>query len=183
MSEEMLIRHCSPTLAGIKTGSMFSCSYESIEKMRAAVRLWNKALSKKGIRLVPLRYCRNRALIYIYRPSRLKNDLTDKAACNILKSCGYCEKTPESCISRLVKRLAECSEFPHEIGLFLGYPPEDVSGFINNKASGCKCVGCWKVYGDEAAARKTFEKYKKCTEVYYTQYTNGRSVERLTVAG
>ena len=25
-------------------------------------------------------------------------------------------------------------EFPHDIGLFLGYPPEDVLGFITNKA-------------------------------------------------
>lgn len=29
MSEDLLIRHCSPTLAGIKTGNLFSCACPS----------------------------------------------------------------------------------------------------------------------------------------------------------
>ena len=82
-----------------------------------------------------------------------------------------------------MKRMREQDEFPHEIGLFLGYPPEDVRGFIENGARGCKCVGCWKVYGDAETARETFAKYKKCTDVYRARYAEGRSVERLTVAG
>lgn len=183
MSEELIIRHCSPTLAGLKTGNMFACDYNSIEEMRNAVRLWNKALSHKGIRILPLRYSGKRALIYIYRPSHLKSDLSNKSAQSILKGCGYCESSADGCVVRLVKRMAEYDEFPHEIGLFLGYPPEDVYGFIKNRAAHCKCVGCWKVYGDERAARKTFAKYKKCTDAYFAQHAKGRSVERLTVVG
>lgn len=82
---------------------------------------------------------------------------------------------------RLVRRLDENEEFLHEIGLFLGYPPEDVRGFIENKAAGYKYVGDWKVYGDEEKARKTFAKYKKCTRVYCAQFALGKSIERLTV--
>ena len=67
--------------------------------------------------------------------------------------------------------------------LFLGYPPEDVCGFMKNKACNCKCVGCWKVYGDEEAAKKKFAQYKKCTQVYSDQWANGTDIERLTVAG
>lgn len=182
MSEEMLVKHCSPTLAGMKTGNLFSCDCADLSELREFVRLWNKALAAKGLRVLPLRYSGKRALIYIYRPSRLRRDLNDSTACKILKSCGYCAENPERCIAQLVKKMANYEEFPHEIGLFLGYPPEDVSGFMENRA-GCKCVGCWKVYGDEEAAKKTFAKYKKCTDVYCAQYANGRSVERLTVAG
>ncbi len=40
-------------------------------------------------------------------------------------------------------------QFPHEIGLFLGYPPEDVCGYIRNKGKCQKCTGHWQVYGDE----------------------------------
>ncbi len=80
-----------------------------------------------------------------------------------------------------MKRLKECEEFPHEIGLFLGYPPEDVQGFIENRADGCKYAGCWKVYGDADAARKIFAKYKKCTDIYCMQFARGMSIERLTV--
>lgn len=78
--------------------------------------------------------------------------------------------------------LAGGGEFPHEIGLFLGYPPEDVCGFIENRAGGYKCVGEWKVYGDADKAKEIFAKYRKCTEVYCAQFAQGKSIERLTVA-
>lgn len=183
MPEEMLIQHCSPTLAGIKTGNLFACTYNSARDMRNAVRLWNQTLAGKGVRVLPLRYQAGKALIYLYRPSRLKNDLQDATACRILHRCGYAVDTPEGCIAQLIRRLASCDTFPHEIGLFLGYPPVDVCGFIENRAGGCKCVGCWKVYGNAEAAQKTFAKFKKCTRVYTAQYAKGRSIERLTVAG
>ena len=72
--------------------------------------------------------------------------------------------------------------FPHEIGLFLGYPPEDVRGFIEKGASGCKCSGCWKVYGNTQQAMTTFGRYRKCAALYLEQWTKGKSVEQLTVA-
>ena len=181
MSEEMIIKHCSPTLAGIKTGSMFSYPYKSADEMRAAVRRWNRVLTEKGLRVLPLRYNGRTALIYIYRPAKLSRDLQNTAATQILKKCGYGSCNPDCCVARLVKRMSNYDEFPHEIGFFLGYPPEDVSGFIKNKAHGCKCVGYWKVYGDEESARRTFGKYNKCTRVYREQYARGKSLERLTV--
>ena len=55
-------------------------------------------------------------------------------------------------------------------------------GFIKNRAEGCKCAGCWKVYGDVAAAKELFAKYKKCTDVYCAMFARGQSIERLTVA-
>lgn len=182
MSEELLVRHCSPTLAGIKTGNMFNCSFENSEKMKESIRKLNGVFAKKGLRILPLRYRNNSALIYVYRPSKLSQDLQDDTACRLLEERGYATGVPESCILHLIHRLSSSEEFPHEIGLFLGYPPEDVCGFIENRAEGCKCVGCWKVYSDEEAAQKTFEKFKKCTTVYCEQWAKGRSIERLTVA-
>lgn len=183
MSEELLIRHCSPTLAGIKTGNLFACRFHDKAEMRECVRCWNNLLTKKGLRVLPLRFRNGRALIYLYRPARLSEDLRHGTAERILKERGYCTDTSEKCVVQLIRRLCEYEEFPHEIGLFLGYPPEDVCGFIENKAGGCKCAGCWKVYGDADAARKTFAKYKKCSGVYAALYANGTSIERLTVAG
>lgn len=182
MSEETFIRQCSPTLAGIKTANLFSCHYENAEEIRESVRKLNGKLVKKGLRVLPLRYRDNCALIYAYRPLRLSRDLRDSTAHSLLKKLGYTENSPERCLVRLAKRLNENEEFPHEIGLFLGYPPEDVCGFIENRACGYKCVGGWKVYGDADKARKIFAKYRKCTEVYRAQFAAGKSIERLTVA-
>ena len=183
MSEDIITKHCSPTLAGMKTGNMFSCSFADEAEMRDSIRHWNGLLVRKGLRVLPLRFRDNRALVYVYRVSRLSRDLKDGAVCHLLKEMGYETEMPERCIVQLIRKLEECGEFPHEIGLFLGYPPEDVCGFIENRAQGCKLTGCWKVYGNEEKARMTFAKYKKSTDVYTAQFAVGRSVDRLTVAG
>lgn len=183
MSEEMIVQHCSPTLAGIKTGNLFSCSYTDESTIKNKVRELNKALGKKGLRVLLLRAKCGRALVYIFRPSRLRDDLRHATAHRLLAERGYAVQKPERCIAHLIRRIGEDAEFPHEIGLFLGYPPEDVCGFIENRAGGCKCVGCWKVYGDVETAQKLFSKYKKCTDVYLAHLAKGKSIERLTVAG
>lgn len=182
MSEEVLVRHCSPTLAGMKTGNIFNCNFENTSEMTSCLRRWNRTLVKKGLRVLPLRYSGDRALVYVYRPAKLSQDLECDMADKILLERGYETGKANRCITKLIKRLKENEDFPHEIGLFLGYPPEDVQGFIENRAAGYKCVGFWKVYGDADAAQKLFAKYKKCTAVYCTMFANGRSIERLTVS-
>ena len=179
MSEENLIRYCSPTLAGLKTGALFNCPYTNLTELRSGLRAWNLRLGAKGLRVVPMRWARGWALLYVYRPGCLARDLREGRASQILEEKGYCASCPGKCVSELMRRLREQEDFPHEIGLFLGYPPEDVEGFMENRA--CKCVGCWKVYGDVETAQKTFAKYKKCTNVYCRLYAQGRSVENLTV--
>lgn len=182
MSEEMIIRNCAPTLAGIKTGSMFSCPFKSSEELKSSVRFWNKRLLSKGLRVIPLKFSGNSALIYIYRPIKLKKDLQDKKACKILSRCGYKKCSADQSLARLIKRMEKGADFPHEIGLFLGYPPEDVKGFMDNKSKNCLFVGYWKVYSNKQKAKKTFAKYKLCTDIFTARYFSGETVERLTAA-
>ena len=54
MTEELIVRHCSPTLAGLKTGNMFTCPYTDKEELLNEIRKINKCLESKGFRLVPL---------------------------------------------------------------------------------------------------------------------------------
>lgn len=183
MSEDLVIRYCSPTLAGIKTGSLFSCDCPCRKALTKALSGLNRKLVPKGIRVLPLRVCRGRALIYVYRPHALQNDLTDQRAKDLLLQYGYLPGNLNSCVMHLIHRLRYAEEFPHEIGLFLSYPPEDVLGFIRNKACNHKCLGCWKVYGDEQKAKCTFEKYNRCSKIYVQQWKQGKSIEQLAVAG
>lgn len=182
MPEDLIVQLCAPTLAGLKTGSLFTCPYQSEAALLDDVRALNRRLHSKGVRVLVLRV-RRRALIYLYRPSSLERDFSDEAVASLLTDFGYPAESADRCVVQLARRLRTCPDFPHEIGLFLGYPPEDVRGFVENKAQDCKCVGCWKVYGDEAAARRRFAQYKKCTDVYRACWARGRSIERLTVAG
>ena len=61
MSEELVVRQCAPTLAGIKTGSLFSCPCDSPEELRQEVRRINRLLAGKGLCLLPLRFDGSRA--------------------------------------------------------------------------------------------------------------------------
>lgn len=181
MTEQHIIRNCAPTLAGLKTGSAFVCPYETEEQLLSSLRSVNRKLMPRGVRAIPLRRRDNRALIYVFRPDSLRSDLSREEACSILADRGYCLGGCESCIAQLAHRIREQEQFPHEIGLFLGYPPEDVRGFMENCACGQKCTGCWKVYGDECSARRRFDQYKKCTRVYRDCWERGATLERLTV--
>ena len=182
MSDEMFVQCCAPTLAGIKTGSMFSCSYESREEMAEDLRGLNRTLSGRGMCILPLRYHNGKALLYLFRPASLRADMQNQAAREILDKAGYTGMRYQQCIRRLIRRLGEGEEFPHEIGLFLSYPPEDVKGFIENRAQNYKFIGYWKVYGDEEKARKTFERYKKCTDSYCRSLKAGCNLAELAVA-
>lgn len=179
MSEELIVRHCAPTLANLKTGSLFVCPITDRPSFFSSLRSLNELLVPKGLRALPLRIREYSALVYLYRPSRLKKDLEDPAAIKILQDHGY--SCYGKCLPRLIERIRASEEFPHEIGLFLGYPPEDVQGFLDHRP--CKCSGCWKVYGDENKAKKTFDLYKKCERVYCQQLARGIDIKRLTVAG
>ena len=182
MSEDLIIRHCSPTLAGIKTGNIFSCPCPCREELLKDLSRLNRMLSSKGVRVLPLRICGGRALIYLYRPGLLKSDFEDKRVRDMLTGYGYLPEKPGACISRLIHRLRSQEDFPHEIGLFLSYPPEDVLGFIHSSGCGHKCSGCWKVYGDKRKAEQTFKRYDFCTKSYVKQWQQGKSIEQLTVA-
>ena len=130
MSEENVVRLCAPTLAGIKTGSLFPCPFENRETLLMEIRQYNQVLVPKGLCLLPLRFTDKSALLYLYRPAELRRDLESGMARDILQKAGYRCDGCQRCVARLIRRFREEGEFPHEVGLFLSYPPEDVQGFI-----------------------------------------------------
>ena len=149
--------------------------------MLGHVRGLNQRLKGKGLRVLPLCIKENRGLIYVYRPDRLSKDLRNELTERLLKKCGYTSCDENACLRKLIERLNRLSDFPHEIGLFLGYPPEDVDGFINRREEWKYC-GFWKVYGDVDSAQKLFSRYRKCTDIYCKLCQEGKSIENLTVA-
>lgn len=181
MPEEMLVETCSPVLAGLKTANLFSIPYKTRELLRQDLQEMNLVFVRKGLRAVPLGRMRTRELLYIYRPDYLDRDMSNATAKELLASLGYSGENPDALVAQLGKRFRERQEFPHEIGLFLGYPAEDVKQYIAHKGRDCKCTGYWKVYTDEAAALQTFRRYRSCTNCYRRDWKSGVSIDRLTV--
>ncbi|MBQ7614056.1 MAG: DUF3793 family protein [Butyrivibrio sp.] len=181
MPDSIIVENCSPTLAGIKTGNIFTIDRSLVSDIKEELRELNQCFTGKGLRAIPLKVTEKNILIYLYRPDKLKADLSSEEAKDILLKKGYSCKSIESDIVHLIHHIHADGSFPHEIGLFLGYPPVDVKGFMEDTRKGVKCVGYWKVYGDKEKAEKTFSSYKKCTEIYKKCLSGGRCLSQMVV--
>lgn len=182
MSAESIVQFCAPTLAGIKVGSLFSARYENESSVRRFLEEQNRQLSRKGVRMVALKVADGLALFYVYRRRQLHQVLLVKENQDFLEGCGYTEFLEEHCLDMLRDRL-RLQDFPHEIGVFLGYPLDDIKEFIRHKGCDCPCQGCWKAYTNLESAKRTFEQYRTCTRLYCEWYDQGADIARLTVAG
>ncbi len=180
MPDRYIVEHSSPTLAGLKTGSLFQLRLEG-GSAEDEFRELNHALVDKGLRAVPVQRPGSPMLVYLYRPCRLCRDLNRPDSRRILERKGYDCRNADRCVAQLARHFAEDSTFPHEVGLFLGYPPSDVEKFMEDPECGVKCVGCWKAYGNEDEARKIFSKYRKCTEACRRGVECGKTLKQLIV--
>ena len=185
MSEYQIIKHCAPTLAGLKTGSLIRVRLSDLEDLNASIRAISKKLNNKGIYILPLISFKSFVLLYIFRPSSLSKILSNSSALNLLEELHYDVSSIGGLLRSLKSRLesyANNDDFPHEIGFFLGYPSEDVISFFENKGKNYLLSGPWKVYHDVCSAKCLFDKHKKCTNIYCKCYNAGISLERLAVS-
>lgn len=186
---QALILNCSQTLAGLKTGTVFNITRESDPVSGADIDLANRLLNRKGIWLCMTENTPGCPLVYVFRRSQLARDLNQDKARAILRTYGYPVPSGsdpvsvDECVAFLVRRLTKASGFPHEIGLFLGFPAGDVEGFIRNRGEGCRLCGYWKVYGNEQEAKRQFERFQKCAGIYRRSLNRQPNICRMTAAG
>lgn len=182
--EAMLVRQCAPTLAGLKPGSLFCITAEDLESVRKKARFWDRRLEALGlsVRVLLERREAGSALVYVYRGSQLDRALEAGDCRRFLAGMGYRGSGTERMLDQLVERLSARSEFPHEIGVFLGYPLRDVVGFIENRGQNFTCCGLWKSYSDPDTIQRCFACYRKCVDLYVRMYERGVPIERMAVA-
>lgn len=181
MPEEALLEYCSPTLAGIKTANLMNIPFPDQSTAEQAVLEMEEILAEKGICVKLFQYARGRALIYLYRPHLLLQDFASDEVREFMMSIGYTQIDPEQCLEVLGNRIRSDARFPHEIGVFLGYPIEDVKGFIHHRDKDCKWTGLWRVYGDVEHAKRTVRKYDNCTRIFWENWDRGKRVKDLAV--
>lgn len=181
MLECALIHHGSPTLARLKTGSLFTVTVDDEAMLLAELNRINALLHPKGVMLTVMRSRPGWALLYLYREQSLADTLAQRDVQAFLAENGYHAFTPDDALTVLRTRLTDSDSFPHEIGVFLGYPLADVIGFIKNAGQNCLCTGCWKAYTNECEAMRTFARFRKCRDVYTRLFAQGFPLSRLTV--
>lgn len=179
-----MVRQCAPTLAGMKPGSIFCLKPVEPEAVRQNVRQWGERLAPLGlsVQLLLERPDSNFMIVYVYRWTHLKQALSDADCLRFLEGVGYQKTDLEGLLAQLTRRLREQEEFPHEIGIFLGYPLRDVIGFIENRGRNFTCCGFWKSYSDPAEMQACFARYRRCVYTYVKLFEQGIPLEKLAVS-
>lgn len=178
--DRLLAQYCSATLVGVKSACLVSCCRQDPKEVLSAVESYNRALNRSGLLF---RLYENRVgcpLLFVYRPALLWQRLQSESAAQLLTQAGYpTQRSLKDCLDRLGQRLSE-EEFPHEIGLFLDYPPDDVTGYLANGGRDCKVCGYWKVYSNVERATRLFRLYDACRDSLLLQLDTGRRIVDLT---
>ncbi|MCD7825976.1 MAG: DUF3793 family protein [Clostridiaceae bacterium] len=168
-----LALQCAPVLAGLKVSNLFIISREQIEKV-------DEILTATDIDSQLISYQGQRATVLLYRKEALLEYLNQDAVRSFLFEMGYEKLSLRSLFHRFRKRYIFYQqgrgEFPHEMGLFLGYPIEDVIGFIEHKGKDFKHSGYWKVYGNVREKISLFWQFDRAQELLIGQVSKGGSV-------
>lgn len=182
--DNFFISYCSATLAGLKMGTLLCLPCCPKEKDYAAIiEQYNLKFNEKQLHFKILFGCPQRTLLYVYRPCMVQQHLQENAVQCFLQAYGYTPGIPlADMLEHLSERFAVGDCFPHELGLFLGYPLDDVCGFIQHRGCHAKLCGEWKVYGDTEKAMQLFRKFECCRRTYSRQLAVGTSLESLIVA-
>lgn len=181
--DRMLAYHCAPTLFGLKPANLIA--HDAIHKHYSdeAFDMAKAALKIRDVHMARLCSCDQKELTLVYNKTVLEKHLQSPEIWGYLLVHGYpMYGTFDEVITHLKKRIIESGGFPHEVGVFLGYPLEDVMGFIKNKGQNCKFCGYWKVYGDEAQARKLFDAYSSARDEMVMRVTAGHSLTEILKA-
>lgn len=173
--EMLLALHCSPTLSGIKPANLVSCYKNEYTSVPHLVNHYNSILNTKNIFLDILCEYDSYYLVIIYNKLLLNNILNNNLSKHFLITLNYKDLNIHSILVKLKYKLKHNSEFPHEIGILLGYPIEDIKGFVDNKGKNYKLLGYWKVYSNEEKTQYTFNSYTNCRKEFCNQILSGNN--------
>lgn len=175
--DRLLAAHCAPALAGVKPASLVSCQRSQFPQLPRQLEEYRRAFAARDVHFHILCTCPRRYLLLVYRRTMLEECLTQTDVIPVLERFGYYREEPlEAKLERLGRRAAGQGGFPHEIGLFLGYPVEDVEGFIRHGGAGCKLCGCWKVYGDVENASRQFARIARVCRACVRRVEQGETL-------
>ena len=148
------------------------------ELARISMKLHNTNIS-----LIILCTCKKRHLVMVYRAKELEEHLRSKEVSDYLREFGYRRDDFISNLIRLHQRMNgfynKMKEFPHEVGVFLGYPICDIKGFLENKGERYLHSGYWKIYGNLEDTRKKFLSYDEAREIAIDEFLSGRELESI----
>jgi hypothetical protein len=159
--EMQLAMQCAPLIAGLKISNLLNIRREDFASMQ-------KIIKCSQFSWYLLFETEEKMILLLFHRDNLERYLRKQQVREMLKQAGYANLSLGCILREFSVRyrgyMETKEDFPHEMGLLLGYPTEDVEGFITHRGDDCLCVGYWKVYVNKERKLKTFEKFDEAKE-------------------
>lgn len=177
--EKFLIYNASLVISGAKPSATITLKKSGNNIYCKWVRYGRKFLEEIGIDYIDLREGEESLIILVYNRENLKNYIFKKENRDFLMKLDYenCKDIDEY-IEVLKIRYGKF-KCPHELGIFLGFPLEDVRDFMECSNKKCLRCGYWLVYNNLQEAMTIFDRYNKIKDFTTKNILNGNSSHKI----
>lgn len=167
---------CAPVIAGIKVSNLFTIQAKKVNELE-------KNLLFSSLSYVLLYEGDGRAVFLIYNKDALFHYLSLPEIELAWKKFGYSSCYFYEILPLFIYKYSDYmknkKDFPHELGLLLGYPLADVLGFIQNKGKDFLYSGYWKVYEKKEEKVALFKEYEEVQIEIVSLLIEGREIEEI----
>ncbi len=174
--ENQMVLQCAPLIVGLRISSLFIIHRGNLGRIHDLLR-------ESGICYYVLYVTEVRAVILLYDSHRLSVYLDREEVREFFSGRDYVPARMENILPVFRERYRAYRdggrEFPHELGLILGYPIEDVRGFILHKGKDSLYAGYWKVYSDAPGKRELFRMFELAREMLVELLENGAGIRAI----
>lgn len=174
--ETQLALQCAPLITGLKISNLLNVAIQNEVMVRTF-------LKKAEISYYCLLRTDSKVIFLLFNRKKLEQYLLQNEALELLAEEGYTELTLGKVLrtfqKRYQKHLEEKSDFPHEMGILLGYPIGDVKGFIEHKGQHFLHSGYWKVYENEQETVLLFQQFEHAKETLIRMLSEGISMLQI----
>lgn len=159
---DLLVYQCMPTLLKLKPASLIIIDKSLAPDIQVIYSLLQRYLDQYNCSFITFQETDSRLYLFIYCEHLLRQAITTGMRQSFLESYGYPVRLEPlaaslSLLGIRYRNYWTSGSFPHEIGIFLGYPLADVEGFIRNHGRDYIFCGMWKVYQRVTVAESAFQ--------------------------
>lgn len=173
-----MVLQCAPLFTGLKVSNLLIIPAGNGNLVRTA-------LEGTDISFRKLSEFKNKATYILFRRDLLTEWILEEDNRQFLADWGYEGCSLDSILNAIENQycsyVRENTAFPHEIGILLGYPAEDVQGFVNNEGKNYLCSGYWKVYGHPSEKKRLFQRFDQAKKTLLRVIAMGVEIQSVIV--
>lgn len=174
--EMQIAFHCAPLIAGLKLSNLLMLQNQDLDRATCL-------LKQAGISYFVVAVTDGKAAVLLFDRERLEAYLRQERVWRVFRDMGYEDDAMGKILYAFRLRyegyLTQNWEFPHEMGLLLGYPVEDVEGFICNGGKNCLYIGYWKVYENLSEKISLFHEFERARDALIRLVSNGLGIVEI----